>query len=176
VSALISTPLRERGVVAQRHDRRDLLGVAVELGELGERPVTGRPVDLRSACGFGRERVQHGPLELGGVLAGPDRLLGAGRGAAVRRDLDPGRRHDPQIRLPDPCPNGQRLAGVARRDAVLVRLEQDQCAARRDPVDDDLGRERERGQRPQRLACAELADCAPTPPAPIRHVDRERVE
>jgi hypothetical protein len=71
--------------------------------------------------------------------------------------------------LADACPDREPLAGVARRDAVVVGLERDQRAACRDALDDDLGWEREHGKCPQRLAGAELADGAPTPATLIGH-------
>ena len=111
-----------------------------------------------------------------GVFGAADRLFGAGRGASVCRDLDPGSGDDPQVRLPDARADGQWLAGVAGRDAVVVRLEHDQRGARRDPVDRDLGRERQRRQLPQRLCGAELADGAPTSATSVGDDRGERVE
>ena len=90
----------------------------------------------------------------------------------MRRDLDPVVGEDPQVRLPDPRSDGQRLPGVARRDAVLVGLKRDQRAARRDPVDDDLRGEREQRQWPQRLGCAELTDGAPPSTTTVRRRSR----
>ena len=56
------------------------------------------------------------------------------------------------MRFPDPRADGQRLAGISRRDGVLVGLKRNQRAARRDSVNHDLGREREHRQWPQLVA------------------------
>jgi len=78
----------------------------------------------------------------------------------VRRDRVARRRDDGQQRLADAGADRDGPAGVRWWDAVAVALERDQRAARRLALDDDLGRERQRRQRPQRFGGAQLADRA----------------
>jgi hypothetical protein len=145
--------------------------VAGEPGELGERLGPGRPVDLPSAGVIGGERGEHRPLQHGGVFGCADRLLGAGRCAAVGRDDLARRGDDPDRRVSDACEHGDDPPGLLGRDAVAVAVHRHQRRPGRLPDHGDHGWVGECRQPAERLRGADLCDRAIRPRPPVGDLD-----